>query len=362
MTVQTEGTQSTLADHSRLTIRRPDDFHVHFRDGELLKVVAPLTARQFARAIVMPNLKPPVKTVQDAATYRERIMAALPAGVSFTPIMTLYLTDNTTAEDIEAAYSSGFVKACKLYPAGATTNSAHGVTSVDKIYNVLKAMEQVGMVLCIHGESTAPETDIFDKEAQFVSDVLPKILEDFPHLKIVLEHVTTSEAVEIVRKTPGSRLAATITAHHLLYCRQAIFAGAKIHPHMFCLPVLKREKHRRALMTAIAEDIEGKFFAGTDSAPHPESSKICAEGCAGIFTGLCAVELYVEAFEEAGALHNLQTFLSENGARFYGLQLNEGTISLLKTPHVVPSKIPVSDSQVIVPLRSGEKVKWTVET
>lgn len=362
MTIQTKGTQSQHVDQSRLTIRRPDDFHVHFRDGELLKVVAPLTARQFARAIIMPNLKPPVRTVQDATAYRERIMAALPAGISFAPLMTLYLTDNTTAEDIKAANSSGFVNACKLYPAGATTNSAHGVTSVHKIYNVLKAMEQVGMVLCIHGESTAPEIDIFDREAQFVSDVLPKILEDFPRLKIVLEHVTTSEAVDIVQKTPGDRLAATITAHHLLYCRQAIFAGAKIHPHMFCLPVLKREKHRRALVAAIAGDMEGKFFAGTDSAPHLESSKICAEGCAGIFTAMCAVELYAEAFEEAGALHNLQAFLSENGAKFYGLALNEGTISLHKNPHVVPLKIPVSGSQAIVPLRSGEKVNWAIET
>lgn len=347
------------AEQSAITIRRPDDFHVHFRDGEMLKVVAPHTARQFERAIIMPNLKPPVRTVADAAAYRERILAALPDDVSFTPLMTLYLTDHTTPEDIQAAHVSGFVKACKLYPAGATTNSSFGVTSMDKVSDALRAMEQVGMVLCVHGESTAANVDIFDKEAEFVRTILPKVLSDFPSLKIVLEHVTTAEAVEVVNNTPGKRLAATITAHHLLYCRQAIFAGAKIHPHMFCLPVLKRETHRQALLSAIADNKDGKFFAGTDSAPHPESSKVCAEGCAGIYTGCSAVELYAEAFEEAGALLQLEAFLSENGAKFYSLELNEGTTSLRKTSHVVPTKIMVPGSDPIVPLRSGGPVAWT---
>lgn len=354
--------QTTTVDESAtLTIRRPDDFHVHFRDGEMLKVVAPFTARQFSRAVVMPNLKPPVRTSADAAAYRDRILAAVPKDLSFTPLMTLYLTDNTSPEDIREAHSSGFVKSCKLYPAGATTNSALGVSAMENVYGALKAMEEVGMILCIHGESTSPDVDIFDKEAEFVKNTLPKILVDFPSLRIVLEHVTTADAVDFVTSTPGNRLAATITAHHLLFSRQDIFAGAKIHPHMFCLPILKRETHRQALLQAIANDDEGKFFAGTDSAPHPESSKICDAGCAGIFTGTCAVELYTEALEEAGALSKLEAFLSENGARFYGIDLNQGTITLQKTPHIVPPKLSVPGSEPIVPLRSGEQVKWTVK-
>lgn len=353
---------STGETHQVITIRRPDDFHVHFRDGEMLKVVAPLTARQFQRAIIMPNLKPPVRTLQEAAHYRERIMEAIPGDISFTPLMTLYLTDQTTSEEIEASHASGFVKACKLYPAGATTNSAFGVTSMEKVSTALRTMEQVGMVLCIHGESTAPGVDIFDKEAEFVSAVLPKVLTDFPNLKIVLEHVTTMQAVDLVLKTPGNRLAATITAHHLLYSRQAIFEGAKIHPHMFCLPVLKRELHRQALLKAILNDADGKLFAGTDSAPHPESSKICSEGCAGIFTGHAAVELYAEAFEEAGALLKLEAFLSENGAKFYGLDLNDDRLTLRKSPHVGPLKIIVPGSDPIVPLRSGQSIAWTLSS
>lgn len=343
-----------------ITIRRPDDFHVHFRDGEMLKVVAPLTARQFGRAIIMPNLKPPVRTVQDAAQYKERIEAALSKHPAFTPLMTLYLTDQTTAEEVKVAHSSGFVKACKLYPAGATTNSAFGVTSMEKVAGALRAMEQVGMVLCVHGESTDPGVDVFDKEAEFVSKVMPKLLSDFPQLKIVLEHVTTANAVDLVSETPGRRLAATITAHHLIYSRQAIFQGAKIHPHMFCLPVLKRETHRQALLKAILDDTDGKFFAGTDSAPHAESSKICSEGCAGIFTGHAAVELYAEAFQEAGALSKLEAFLSENGAKFYGLPLNDNTLTLRKAPRLISQKIPVPGSDPIIPLRSGQSIKWTL--
>lgn len=344
-----------------LVIRRPDDFHVHFRDEAMLRVVAPYTAQQFSRAIVMPNLKPPVRTSKDAADYRERILKSLEGkGVDFEPLMTLYLTDNTTPADIHDAHATGFVKACKLYPAGATTNSSFGVTSLEHVKDALAAMQEVGLILCIHGESTAKDVDIFDKEAKFVANTLPGILEDFPELKIVLEHVTTAEAVAIVRTTPGKRLAATITAHHLLYSRQAIFADAKIHPHMFCLPVLKRETHRQALLKGILEDSEGKFFAGTDSAPHVQSSKICTDGCAGIFTGHCAVELYAEAFEEAGALHKLESFLSENGATFYGLPLNEGSIEIAKTQSLVPSKILVPGSEPVIPLRAGEVNQWSV--
>eukprot|EP00177_Eucheuma_denticulatum_P004386 GFKZ01007973.1.p1 GENE.GFKZ01007973.1~~GFKZ01007973.1.p1 ORF type:complete len:360 (-),score=43.21 GFKZ01007973.1:1518-2597(-) len=357
MPVQTKN----VAESATLTIRRPDDFHVHFRDGEMLKVVAPYTARQFSRAVVMPNLKPPVRTLAEAVAYRDRILAAVPEDLSFTPLMTLYLTDKTSPEDIREAHSSGLVKSCKLYPAGATTNSALGVSAMENVYNALQAMEKVGMVLCIHGESTSPDVDIFDKEAEFVKYTMPKILSDFPSLKIVLEHVTTADAVDFVKSTPGNRLAATITAHHLLYSRQDIFSGAKIHPHMFCLPILKRETHRQALLTAIADDDEGKFFAGTDSAPHVESSKICGAGCAGVFTGMCALELYAEALEEAGALSKLEAFLSENGARFYGINLNEGTITLERTARTIPTKLSVPGSEPVVPLRSGELVNWTVK-
>ena len=276
--------------------------------------------------------------------------------------MTLYLTDHTTPADIKAAFASRAVVACKLYPAGATTNSALGVTSLDNVSPALAAMQHVGMVLCIHGEATASDIDVFDKEAHFVKHTLPKLLADFPTLKIVLEHVTTADAAEAVTRAPGNRLAATITPHHLLYSRQAIFAGAKIHPHMFCLPILKRETHRQALLKAILEDDEGKFFAGTDSAPHTSDAKICEEGCAGIFSGHCAVELYAEAFEEAGALHKLESFLSVNGARFYGLKANQGTISLSRRTRSVPKLIPVPGSHAIVPLRAGHQLEWSIDT
>lgn len=345
---------------SKISIRSPDDFHVHLRDGEMLSTVAPLTASQFQRAIIMPNLKPPICTVDDARAYRDRILSALPSNHNFTPLMTLYLTDNTSAQDIEKAYDSGFVNAVKLYPMGATTNSANGVTNMNNVYPALEAMQKVGMVLCVHGEATSASIDVFDKEAHFVEHTVPDLLNRFPTLKIVLEHVTTSEAVKIVQTTPGNRLAATITAHHLLYSRQALFAQAKIHPHMYCLPILKRETHRQALLSAIASAEADKFFCGTDSAPHRQGAKTCAEGCAGIFTANNALELYAEAFEEAGAMHCLNGFLSENGARFYGLQLNEGCVVLEKKVTKVPKIIEVEGGEGIVPLRAGETVKWAV--
>lgn len=343
-----------------LTIRCPDDMHVHLRDGDMLSAVAPFTAAQFQRAIIMPNLKPPVRTLPEAQQYSERIKAALQPGTKFTPLMTLYLTDSTTPDDIRTAYSSGLVRACKLYPAGATTNSALGVTSIEAIAPALTAMQEVGMILCIHGEVVFPEVDIFDREAEFVAKVLPKVLNSYPTLKIVLEHITTAEAAQAILSQPPGRLAATVTAHHLLYSRHALFEGAKLHPHMFCLPVLKRDNHRQALIEAISEDEQGRFFAGTDSAPHPRDMKLCTDSCAGIFSAPCAVQLYTEAFDNAGLLHKLEAFLSENGASFYGLPLNEGTITLVKRPSIIRDKVFVQDSEPVIPLRAGQSVAWTI--
>jgi dihydroorotase len=361
-----------MAVPTKLTIRAPDDFHVHLRDGSMLQAVAPLSATAFARALVMPNLQPPVRTLADAESYRSRIMDALPDGSTFCPLMTLYLTDSTTPEDIRAATASGFIPAAKLYPAGATTNSAHGVTSLSKIAAVVSAMQDAGMVMCIHGEvtrdgATGEEVDVFDRETTFVKEVLPGLLADYPTLKIVLEHATTADAVDIVQATPGTRLAATLTAHHLLYSRMALFAGAKVHPHLFCLPVLKRERHRQALLQAIANDERGVFFAGTDSAPHVRSAKLCASGCAGIFTAEHAVALYAEAFEEANAMGKLEAFLSENGARFYGLALNEGKITVEKAAaggkggSLVAEAITIGGvaTDPVIPLRAGETLLWS---
>lgn len=354
----------------KLIIRTPDDFHVHLRDGPVLEAVAPLTAATFARAMVMPNLQPPVRTLADAEAYRSRILAALPKNSSFTPLMTLYLTDSTTPEDIRDAAASGFIPAAKLYPAGATTNSALGVTSLSNIASVLSAMAETGTVLCVHGEVTKDElsgedVDVFDRETKFVRQVLPNLLSSYPTLKIVLEHATTEDAALAVLATPGNRLAATLTAHHLLYSRMALFAGAKVHPHMFCLPVLKRERHRQALLRAIASDDRGVFFAGTDSAPHVRSAKLCASGCAGIFTASHAVALYAEAFEEASALDKLESFLSENGARFYGLPLNDGKITLERArvgmqERMVPDEIRINSGgeDPVIPLRAGETLPW----
>jgi dihydroorotase len=337
-----------------LTLTRPDDWHLHLRDGDAMKSVLPHSARQFARAIVMPNLRPPVTTVAAAQAYRERILAALPEGLAFEPLMTLYLTDNTHADEIRAAKQSGFVHAVKYYPAGATTNSDSGVTDLHKAYPAIAAMEEHGVPLLLHGEVTDPEVDVYDRESVFIERFLTRLLKDFPALKIVLEHITTRGAAEFVSAAPA-HVGATITAHHLLYNRNAMFRGG-IRPHFYCLPVLKREAHREAL---IAAAISGnpKFFLGTDSAPHAKSAKETGCGCAGIFTAHAALELYAEAFEAAGALNRLEAFASFHGADFYGLPRNTQKMILRRESWTVPESLAMGDQQ-LVPLRAGETLGW----
>ncbi len=339
----------------KLTITRPDDWHLHLRDGEALAAVLPHTARQFGRAIVMPNLKPPVTTVEQAGAYRARILAALPAGLAFEPLMTLYLTDNMPAGEITKAAASSFVKAVKLYPAGATTNSDAGLTDIAKAYETLAEMERVGLPLLVHGEVTDPAVDLFDREKMFIDTVLLPLTQRFPKLKVVMEHITTKDAAEFVAAAPAN-VAATITAHHLLYNRNAIFQGG-VRPHWYCLPVLKRETHRLAL---IAAAISGnpKFFLGTDSAPHAKGAKEAACGCAGCYTAYAAIELYAEAFEQAGALDKLEAFASFNGPDWYGLPRNSGTITLARQDWVVPDSYPYISSDSIVPLRAAETLSW----
>jgi dihydroorotase len=337
-----------------ITITRPDDWHLHLRDGAQLRAVLPDTARRFARAIVMPNLKPPVTTAAAAAAYRDRIFAGLPAGARFEPLMTLYLTDDTTAREIAAARASGMVHAVKYYPAGATTHSDAGVTDIAKCGRALEAMENHGLPLLVHGEVTNPEVDVFDRERVFVERVLSPLIARHPGLKVVLEHVTTLEAAEFVTNAPP-RVAATLTAHHLLLSRNALFAGG-VRPHHFCLPVLKREPHRRALLRA-ATSGNPRFFLGTDSAPHARHTKEAACGCAGIYTAHAGIELYAEAFAAAGALERLEGFASRHGAQFYGLPVNEGTITLAEEPWPVPDDLPFGGDR-LVPLRAGEVVKW----
>ena len=341
-----------------LTLTRPDDWHLHLRDGAALAAVLPDTARRFGRAIVMPNLRPPVTTVEQAAGYRERILAALPAGSRFEPLMTLYLTDNTPPEEIERARASGFVHAVKLYPAGATTNSDAGVTDLAKCRATLARMEKLGMPLLAHGEVTDPAVDVFDREAVFVERVLAPLLRDFPGLKLVLEHATTREGVDFVRSA-GANVAATLTAHHLLMNRNAIFAGG-VRPHHYCLPVLKRETHRQALVAA-ATSGSPKFFLGTDSAPHARGAKEAACGCAGCYTANAGIELYAEAFEAAGALDRLEGFASFVGADFYGLPRNTERITLVRDSWTVPASLPYADGDVLVPLRAGEAVAWRLQ-
>ncbi len=338
-----------------LTLTRPDDWHLHLRDGSALRAVAPHSARQFARAIVMPNLRPPVTTTEQALAYQARILDAIPGGgLEFQPLMTLYLTDNTPPAEIARARSSGHIHACKLYPAGATTNSDSGVTDVRKIHPALEAMQAQGLPLLIHGEVTDPDVDIFDREAVFIERVLNPIVRHFPALKIVLEHITTQDAADYVRAAPAT-VAATITAHHLLYNRNAIFQGG-IRPHYYCLPVLKRERQRQALVkTAISGD--SKFFLGTDSAPHPRSGKETACGCAGCYTAHAALELYAEAFDSVGALDKLEAFASFHGADFYGLPRNAGTVTLRRQPTAVPVSFPFDDDELI-PLRAGKMLAW----
>jgi len=338
-----------------LTITRPDDWHLHLRDGVALAAVLPDTARRFARAIVMPNLKPPVTTVALAAAYRERILAALPGGLRFSPLMTLYLTDNTPAAEIDAVKASGFVHGIKLYPAGATTNSDAGVTDLTKCAATLARMEQLGVPLLVHGEVTDPAVDIFDREAVFIDTVLAPLLRDFPALNVVLEHITTRDGIEFVRDS-GANVAGTLTAHHLLLNRNAIFAGG-IRPHNYCLPVLKRESHRQALVAAAISG-NPKYFLGTDSAPHGQSTKEAACGCAGCYTAHTGIELYAEAFEAAGALDKLEGFASFYGADWYGLPRNTQKLTLRREAEAVPASLAYLDGDRLVPLRAGESVAW----
>ncbi|MEJ8795369.1 dihydroorotase [Trinickia caryophylli] len=342
---------------SSLTFARPDDWHLHVRDGAMLAAVLPHTARQFGRAIVMPNLKPPVTTTEAARAYRERILAALPAGAVFEPLMTLYLTDNTPPDEIRRARESGFVHGVKLYPAGATTNSDAGVTDLAKCGKTLEAMQETGMPLLVHGEVTDPAIDLFDREKVFIDRVMIPLRRDFPALRVVFEHITTKDAAEYVRDAgaaPGL-LGATITAHHLLYNRNAIFQGG-IRPHYYCLPVLKRETHRVALVAAAISG-NPRFFLGTDSAPHSKGAKEHACGCAGCYTALHAVELYAEAFEQAGALDKLEGFASFFGADFYGLPRSGETVTLVRERWTLPPAFDAGDTTV-VPLRGGEEIGW----
>jgi dihydroorotase len=338
-----------------LTITRPDDWHLHVRDGAALEAVLPHSARQFGRALIMPNLRPPVTTAQQALDYRARILEALPAGSAFQPVMSLYLTDKLPPDEIERAAAAG-VRALKLYPAGATTNSDAGVTDIRKTYKTLEAMQKAGMLLLVHGEVTDPAVDLFDREAVFIDRVMIPLRRDFPELKVVFEHLTTKEGAHYVRDA-NRFTAATITAHHLLYNRNAIFTGG-IRPHYYCLPVLKREVHRQALLQAAASG-SAKFFLGTDSAPHAAHLKEHALGCAGCYTALNAMELYAEAFELAGALDKLEGFASFHGPDFYGLPRNGGTLTLKREGWTVPEAVAFGDAQ-LKPLRGGETLPWRV--
>jgi dihydroorotase len=339
-----------------LTITRPDDWHVHLRDGVLMAAVLPDTARRFARAIIMPNLKPPASTTDLALAYRERLLTALPAGMQFEPLMTLYLTDNTTPPEIRKAKMSGLIHAVKYYPAGATTHSDAGVTAISQCYDALAAMEEVGLPLLIHGEVTNPKVDVFDREQVFIDNVLVPLVARFPRLKVVLEHITTRQAVDFV-KSAAPHVGATITAHHLLYNRSAMFAGG-IRPHLYCLPVLKREEHRWVLLAA-ATSGNPKFFLGTDSAPHARNAKESACGCAGIYTAHAAIELYAEAFESVNALAKLEAFASFFGADFYGLPRNTEKMTLVKEAWHVPAELAFGLGKV-VPLRAGETIAWRI--
>ncbi len=338
-----------------ITLRRPDDWHLHVRDGAQLAAVVPHSAAQFGRAIIMPNLRPPVTTTAQALSYKQRIQAAVPAGMDFEPLMTLYLTDNLPVDEIARAKAAGIV-ACKLYPAGATTNSDAGVTDIRKTEPVLEAMQKAGLLLLVHGEVTDPEIDIFDREAIFIERQLIPLRSRFPQLKIVFEHITTREAAQYVAGS-DAHTAATVTAHHLLYNRNALFTGG-IRPHYYCLPVLKREVHRQALMQA-ATSGSGKFFLGTDSAPHPAVLKEHASGCAGCYTAHAAIELYAEAFDAAGALDRLEGFASLHGPAFYGLPANRETITLRREAWTVPEHFAFGEGE-LKPLRAGEQLPWRV--
>lgn len=340
----------------RLTLLRPDDWHIHLRDGAALTHTVPDVARTFGRAIIMPNLVPPVRNAEQAAAYRQRILAQRPAGNAFEPLMVLYLTDHTSPEEIRAAKASGVVFAAKLYPAGATTNSDSGVTRLENIFPALEAMAEVGLLLLVHGEVTHADVDVFDREKRFIDEHMLRIVERFPTLKVVFEHITTRDAVQFVQGT-SAQVGATITAHHLLYNRNHMLAGG-IRPHFYCLPILKRNTHQEALLDA-ATGGNPKFFLGTDSAPHARHAKEAACGCAGCYTAYAAIELYAEAFEQRNALDKLEGFASCFGPDFYGLARNTDTITLLREDWVAPTELHFGD-QTLVPLRAGEKIRWRV--
>ena len=347
-------TNSASKKPSSITITRPDDWHLHLRDGATIASVLPDTARQFARAIVMPNLKPPVTTTEQAVAYRDRILAALPVEMKFEPLMVLYLTNDTPPEEIQRARDSGVVHAVKLYPAGATTNSAAGVTDLTKCYKTLEMMQKLGMPFLVHGEVTDPEIDIFDREAVFIDRVMTPLRRDMPELNVVFEHITTKDAAEYVAEA-DHHVGATITAHHLLYNRNELFKGG-MRPHYYCLPVLKREIHRQALVAA-ATSGSTKFFLGTDSAPHPKGLKEHACGCAGCYTALHAMELYTQAFDQVDALDKLEQFASFNGPDFYKLPRNKDTITLQRESWTIPAELPLANTTV-VPLNGGETMEW----
>ena len=339
-----------------LTITRPDDWHLHVRDGDALRTVVPHTAAQFGRAVIMPNLRPPVTTAAQAVAYRDRIRATVPTGVEFEPLMTLYLTDNLPADEIERAKDAGVV-AAKLYPAGATTNSDAGVTDIRKTYKTLEAMQRAGLLLLVHGEVTSPDIDLFDREAVFIDQQMVPLRRDFPELKVVFEHITTQEAAQYVAQA-SPFTAATLTAHHLLYNRNAIFTGG-IRPHYYCLPVLKRETHRQALLAAATSGSD-RFFLGTDSAPHPAHLKEHATGCAGCYTAHAAIEMYAEAFDNAGALDKLEAFASFHGPAFYGLPRNSGTVTLKRESWTTPESFRFGEAD-LKPLRGGEALPWRLQ-
>lgn len=351
----TQPTATQPSPSDRLVIVQPDDWHVHLRDGEMLKVVTEYTARQFARAIVMPNLTPPITTVSAGEAYRDRILAAVPPGMDFTPLMTCYLTDSIEADEVVRGFQSGVFKACKLYPANATTNSSFGVSDIKNIYPVLEAMQRIGMPLLVHGEVTDAHIDIFDREAVFIEQVMRQTIADFPALKVVFEHITTKEAADFVMES-GDTIGATITPQHLAYNRNAMLVGG-IKPHFYCLPIIKREEHRQALRAA-ATSGSPKFFLGTDSAPHTREAKETACGCAGIFNAPFAIESYAKTFEEEGALDMLEAFASLNGPAFYGLPVNEKRIVLERTETTVPEQIDGPEGIRIAPFHAGETLAW----
>ncbi|VVQ24770.1 Dihydroorotase [Pseudomonas fluorescens] len=338
----------------RLTLLRPDDWHIHLRDGAVLTNTVADVARTFGRAIIMPNLVPPVRNAAEADGYRQRILAARPAGSLFEPLMVLYLTDRTQPEEIREAKASGFIHAAKLYPAGATTNSDSGVTSIDKIFPALEAMAEVGMPLLVHGEVTRGDVDVFDREKIFIDEHMRRVVERFPTLKVVFEHITTTDAVQFVNSA-SANVGATITAHHLLYNRNHMLVGG-IRPHFYCLPILKRNTHQEALLDAATSGSD-KFFLGTDSAPHAQHAKEAACGCAGCYTAYAAIEMYAEAFEQRNALDKLEAFASLNGPRFYGLPANTDRITLVREEWTAPTSLPFGELTVI-PLRAGEKLRW----